>query len=596
VERSAEQKVQGFGGAVMIIPEEVLSLVEQVSPENWGETYPKLFAALVEYGLTRVETELVLRGAAKRLGVSYAQVWADWQTYLGHDPKEAKPRASDHLRELLEMEEYEVWRVHGSEVWVSVRLNGHVEHWPVRSARTEAWLRRLYGQVYKRLVPKVAVEDVVADLRATGLLFGDVHPVFTRLGRWKEEETGERRVYLDLGRPDWTVVEVTPEGWRVIPASEAPVRFHRNEYQFPLPVPEKGGSLDPLWDLLPLHGERERLLVMGWLIGSLNPWGPYPVLILSGEKGAGKSTAGEILKRLLDPTKAPRRSEPENEGDIVIAAQNNHILLYDNLSQIPPRISDAFCRLSTGGGLSKRKLYTDDSEVVLEAQRPVILTGIGFGAIRDDLADRAIRVELSRIADEDRVTDSQLWTRFHREHPRILAALLDAVSVALWRFDEVEERLGFLPRLADWIVWAEAGVGRFGVPLGELREAFYDVQGEFDSEFLESNPLGGAILLLTRDWQPGESRRYTSKQLLEELEKVVFGGQVNTKNLMDWPKSPEALVRRLPRLQSALRSAGVVVSKERNLHLKQTVWVLQKKGEVKGVEEVEEEDVPEYEL
>jgi hypothetical protein len=231
--------------------------------------------------------------------------------------------------------------------------------------------------------------------------------------------------------------------------------------------------------------------------------------------------------------------------------------------------------------------------VVLEAQRPVILTGIGFGAIRDDLADRAIRVELTRIADEDRVTDSQLWTRFHREHPRILGALLDAVSVALRRFDEVEERLGFLPRLADWAVWAEAGASHFGVPLGELRDAFYDVQGEFDSEFLESNPLGGAILLLTRDWQPGESRRYTSKQLLEELEKVVFGGQFNTKNLMDWPKSPEALVRRLPRLQSALRSAGIVVTKERSLHLKQTIWVLQKKGEVK---EVEEEDVPECEL
>jgi len=578
----------------MIIPKEVLSLVEQVSPENWGETYPKLFAALVEHGLTRVETELVLRGAAKRLGVSYVQVWADWQTYLGHDPKETKPRASDHLWELVEMEEYEVWRSPGNEVWVSVRLNGHVEHWPVRSARTEAWLRRLYGQVYKRLVPKVAVEDVMADLRATGLLFGEVHPVFTRLGGWKEEGTGKRRVYLDLGRPDWAVVEVAAEGWRVIPASEAPVRFYRNEYQRPLPVPEKGGGLDSLWQLLPLQSERDRLLVLGWLLGSLNPWGPYPVLILSGEKGAGKSTAGEVLKRLLDPTKAPRRSEPENEGDIVIAAQNNHVLLYDNLSQIPPRISDAFCRLSTGGGLSKRKLYTDDSEVVLEAQRPVILTGIGFGAIRDDLADRAIRVELTRIADEDRVTDSQLWTRFHREHPRILGALLDAVSVALRRFDEVEEELGFLPRLADWVVWAEAGVGHFGVSLGELREAFYDVQGEFDSEFLESNPLGGAILLLTRDWQPGESRRYTSKGLLEELEKVVFGGQVNTKNLTDWPKSPEALVRRLPRLQSALRSAGIIVSKERNLHLKQTVWVLQKKGEAK--EAVEAEDAPEYEL
>jgi len=562
----------------MTIPE-VVAIAEQVSPESWEETHPRLFAALVEHGLTRVETELVLRGVAKRLGVSYAQMWADWQSYLGHNPEKTRPRASDHLREILEMEEHQVWRSPANEVWLSVRLNGHVEHWPVRSARTEAWLRRLYGQVYQRLVPKVAVEDVLADLQATGLLFGEVHPVFTRLGGWKEG-TGERRVYLDLARPDWTVVEVTAGGWRVIPASQAPVRFHRNEYQRPLPLPESGGSLEPLWELLPLN-RRECLLVLGWLLGSLNPWGPYPVLILSGEKGAGKSTAGEILKRLLDPTKAPRRSEPENEGDIVIAAQNNLVLLYDNLSQIPPKISDAFCRLSTGGGLSKRKLYTDDAEVVLEAQRPVILTGIGFGAVRDDLADRAIRVELSRIADEDRVTDSQLWTRFHQEHPRILGALLDAVCMALRRFEETEEELGFLPRLADWIVWAEAGVSRFGVPLGELGEAFYHVQGEFDSELLESNPLGGAILLLTRDWQPGESRRYTSKQLLEELEEAAFGGQVNTRNLMDWPKSPEALVRRLPRLQSTLRSAGIIVSKERNLHLKQTVWVLQKK-EVAG--------------
>jgi len=558
----------------MTIPE-VLSIAEQVSPQNWEGTYPRLFAALVEHGLTRVETELVLRGVAKRLGVSYAQMWADWQTYLGHDPEKTRPRASDHLQEILQTEEHEVWRSPANEVWLSVRLNGRVEHWPVRSARTEAWLRRLYGQVYQRLVPKVAVEDVLADLQATGLLFGEVHPVFTRLGGWKDG-TGERRVYLDLARPDWAVVEVTAGGWRVIPASQAPVRFHRNEYQRPLPLPESGGSLEALWELLPL-GERDCLLVLGWLLGSLNPWGPYPVLILSGEKGAGKSTAGEILKRLLDPTKAPRRSEPENEGDIVIAAQNNHVLLYDNLSQIPPKISDALCRLSTGGGLSKRKLYTDDAEVVLEAQRPVILTGIGFGAVRDDLADRAIRVELTRIADEDRVTDSQLWTRFHQEHPRILGTLLDAVCVALRRFEETEEELGFLPRLADWMVWAEAGVSRFGVPLGELREAYYSVQGEFDSELLESNPLGGAILLLTRDWQPGEIRRYTSKQLLEELEEAAFGGQVNTRNLMDWPKSPEALVRRLPRLQSTLRSAGIVVSKERNLHLKQTVWVLQKR-------------------
>ena len=576
----------------MTIPTEVLELVDAASPETWGEVYPRLFAAIVEYGLTNTETELVLQSVAKRLGVRYSEVWADWQGYLGQDPKETlKPRHADLLRELVFMEKVAVWRSPQSEAWVSVAVNGHVEHLPVDSARTKAWLHKVFDRVYGRVLPRQAIDDVVNSLRAMALMDGPVYPVFTRLAGW--ESADERRVYLDLGRPDWSVVEVTAEGWRVVPASEVPVRFHRNDYQRPLPLPEKGGSLDPLWELLPLSEERDRLLVLGWLLGALNPWGPYPVMVLSGEKGAGKSTVGEVLKSLLDPTKALRRSEPEKEDDLVIAAQHNLIILYDNLSQIKPWLSDALCRLSTGGGVSKRKLYTDNQEVVLEAQRPVILTGIAFGAVRDDLADRAIRVELTRIADEDRLTETELRLRFREHHPRILGALLDAVVESLRAFHQVREELGYLPRLADWVVWAEAGASRFAVPRGDIREAFYEVQGEFESDLLETNLLGGAFLLLTRDWAPGDKQRYTARELLEALEKAVFGEQVSGKNLPhDWPKTPEALSRKLPRLQSALRSAGVVVRKERDAHRKQLIWLVEKKG----VEDEGERELPEYEL
>ena len=48
-----------------------------------------------------------------------------------------------------------------------------------------------------------------------------------------EHETSVRvaghsgNVYFDLCNAEWEVVEVTPEGWRIIPGGAAPVRFRR---------------------------------------------------------------------------------------------------------------------------------------------------------------------------------------------------------------------------------------------------------------------------------------------------------------------------------------------------------------------------------
>src|ERR1700704_5822244 len=40
------------------------------------------------------------------------------------------------------------------------------------------------------------------------------------------------------------------------------------------------------------------------------------------------------------------------------------------------RISDALCRLASGGSLLVRQLYTDDTEVLFQAARPALLNGI----------------------------------------------------------------------------------------------------------------------------------------------------------------------------------------------------------------------------
>jgi hypothetical protein len=107
-----------------------------------------------------------------------------------------------------------------------------------------------------------------------------------------------------------------------------------------------------------------------------------------------------VARRLIDPNGAPLRSEPREIRDIMIAATNGWIVAYDNLSRLPDWLSDALCRLSTGGGFSTRELCSDTDEVLFEAQRPVALNGIEELATRADLLDRAVLVYLPRISDE----------------------------------------------------------------------------------------------------------------------------------------------------------------------------------------------------
>ena len=74
-----------------------------------------------------------------------------------------------------------------------------------------------------------------------------------------------------------------------------------------LPEPTRGGSLDLLRQLLHLDSERLWMLVIGWLLGTLAPRGPYPVLTLLGEQGSGKTTVGRLLRGLVDPHMAALR-------------------------------------------------------------------------------------------------------------------------------------------------------------------------------------------------------------------------------------------------------------------------------------------------
>jgi hypothetical protein len=141
------------------------------------------------------------------------------------------------------------------------------------------------------------------------------------------------------------------------------------------------------------------------------------LLAISGEQGSAKTVLSKLLRALVDPNVAPVRALPRNERELMIAANNGHLLAFDNLSCLPPWLSDALCRIASGGSFAARRLYTDEGEVLFQSARPTVLNGIAGVIARADLADRAIFLMLAPIGEEQRRSETELWREFKRAQP-----------------------------------------------------------------------------------------------------------------------------------------------------------------------------------
>jgi hypothetical protein len=333
-------------------------------------------------------------------------------------------------------------------------INGHRETWAIRGKAFRRWLARRFFEATKGAPNSEALQSALNVIEAKAHFDAPERMVHIRVG----ELNG--RLYLDLCDTTWRAVEIDTDGWRVI--DRPPVRFRRAAGMKPLPIPVPGGSVERLRSFLNVQSNADFVLVVAFVLAALRNRGPYPVMVLSGEHGSAKSTFSAILRALLDPNTAPLRALPREDRDLFIAANNGHVLTFDNVSGLPPWLSDTLCRLATGGGFAVRQLYTDQDEVLFDATRPVILNGIEDFVTRPDLADRSLPLTLGPIPEERRRLEAELWAAFEAERPRILGALLDVVVHGLRMLPHTP--LDRLPRMADFALWATAARRRFGRP------------------------------------------------------------------------------------------------------------------------------------
>ena len=431
--------------------------------------------------------------------------------------------------------------------FASVRVGEHEETWPIRSRSFRRWLMRQFYAESGSPPNAQALKDTLDLLAAKAQFDGDELPTFTRIAGQGD------KIYLDLGDPNWRSVEISADGWKV--ESSCPVKFTRTKGMRPLPSPRPSGSILDLHKLINVPDESDFQLVVAWLLAALRPVGPFPILVLQGEQGSAKSTAARMLRSLIDPATSPIRAVPRDEHDLMIAARNAWLLAFDNLSGIKSWLSDALCRLATGGGFSTRQLYTDAEETILDAQRPVILNGIEELTSRQDLLDRALIVQLPPIQPEARRPESELWDEFDAQKPGILGALLTAVSTGLRDLPSVE--LASLPRMADFAKWISATEAALPWPEGFFLRAYSSNREESVDLALESDVVATALLaLLDRrsNW------RGTATELLAELGNQTAEGTLRSRA---WPKTARALSGRLRRAAPVLRTMGAEIDFQR---------------------------------
>jgi hypothetical protein len=469
----------------------------------------------------------------------------------------------------------ELFHTADGEGYATVPVGHHRETYALRNRTFRRWLSRLFYQDVGTSPSAQAIQDALGVFEGQALFDGPEVPVHVRVAG------DDNAIYLDLANDDWEVVQITPEGWRVV--GNPPVKFRHVRGMAALPRPSTGGKVTDLRRFVNVDSDADWQLLIAWIIQAFNPRGPYPLLALHGEQGSAKSTQSRVVRALVDPSTASLRSAPHDPRDLMIAASNSWIISLDNLSYLPHWLSDALCRLATGGGFVTRELYTDTDEVFLDAQRPVILNGIEELASRGDLLDRSIILYNPQIPEERRRAEAEFWCEFELIRPQILGALLDAVSVAFRNLAFVQ--IPSLPRMADFARWVTAAEPALGWPSGSFISSYTDNREAANDLALEASPVASILCSLI------ESGAW--KGTATDLLKALNGrASEDIRRQKAWPKNAQSLANLLRRLAPSLRAIGIGLEFWRDIDRARHRMIAIKKIGIAGVRSVQQHSSP----
>ncbi|BBX19935.1 ATP-binding protein [Mycolicibacterium duvalii] len=366
--------------------------------------------------------------------------------------------------------------------------------------------------------------------------------------------------YIDTGRTDGKVIRIHRGAWSII--DTAPVRFLRTKLTAAMPLPPPSGDVNGLWDFINIAFEDRPVLLAALIAALIQCDVPHPVLALFAEQGSAKTTTTRMLVDLIDPAPVALRQPPRDAESWVTAAAGSWVVALDNLSAIPPWLSDSLCRAATGDGNVKRALYTDADLAVVKFRRCVIINGIDVGAVRPDLAERMAMIDLRRIERHMRQPEATMRQLWHAALPGILSGLLELAATVHHRLETLV--IDDAPRMADFgrvlaavdQVLSTDGLRRYTSRADQLSE-----------DSLAGNPFIDQLRQHVREPLRSQSGA--------DLHTAVTPAGDHWRRPKEWPRNGREVTSLLRRHAPALRKLGWVIEDDgaRN-HRNVLLWTI----------------------
>lgn len=386
------------------------------------------------------------------------------------------------------------------------------------SEEMKSFLTYLFYQKHNATLPATALKEALDTASSMAVHEGNEWKLWVRCASSREV------LEIDQLGDGSHRIRIKPDRVEIIEGRQGEFFFTRSPDALPLALPDLGGDggdalegMDLLKSYINLEDQDSYLILITWAAYSLYGCRGFPILSLVGSAGSGKSETARMLRQLIDPNTLPLGSIASSDREAFIEARAVRLLCYDNIQPIRKTdISDRLAKISTGGGIKPRQLYSDNATNAMFVCNPVITTSIEVPARRPDVVDRMLTLHLQRVPESQRIPANVLEERFAEDTPKVLAGIYVLISKAMVELRSLDPDTLQLPRLADFGLFGIAVERVLKLREGRFMQLYKKAIKESSQGVVEEEPLLQALISLMES-SSETSLRLTPKALCTKL-------------------------------------------------------------------------------
>jgi hypothetical protein len=272
-----------------------------------------------------------------------------------------------------------------------------------------------------------------------------------------------------------------------------------------------------------------------------------PIACFKGVKASGKSTQATAVGKVLFGSHFQSSAMPEDAKDLMVALTENFYMVFDNLdSRIAGNFLNYLCISATSGEARRRKLFTNQDEIVTQPHVFLALTTRDPKFKRDDVVDRLLLFNMQKI--KNLKGRNMLYGDLLRNRDAILSETFHNLNSAL---KLLEARRTWDPcatfRAADWDIFMQKIHNDNGRP------AFMNLMNKMNREKRAFSIEDDDLYLILHGRCYGKNRPFlklSASELYMDLIAEAEALKMMTFRLRY--KSPASLARRLANIKEEL--------------------------------------------